>query len=48
MKQNGMKTSIQPKVRRSAIVTMMALAVIVLGKSARIEKTSLDSVYRVQ
>lgn len=40
MKQNAMKTSIQPKVLRSGIVTIMALALIVLVPIALLSQSS--------
>jgi hypothetical protein len=48
MKQNGMKTSIQPKVRRSAIVTMMAFAVIVLMPIAVLSQSSTNDAVKQQ
>jgi 4-carboxymuconolactone decarboxylase len=48
MKQNGMKTSIQTKVRRSVIVTMMALAVIVLMPIAVLSQSSTNDAVKQQ
>lgn len=48
MKQNAMKTSIQPKGLRSAIVTIMALAVIVLVPIAVLSQSSTGDAVKQQ
>ena len=48
MKQNAMKTSIQSKVLRSAIVTSMALALIVLVPIAVLSQSSTGDAVKQQ
>ena len=48
MKQKAMKTSIQPKVFRSVIVTIMALVVIGLGPIAVLSQSSTNDVVKKQ
>lgn len=48
MKQNAMKTPVQPKVSRSAIVTIMALALIVLAPFAVLSQSSTGDAVKQQ
>ena len=48
MKQNAMKTSIQPRVLRSAIVTIMALALIALVPIAVLSQSSTGDAVKQQ
>jgi hypothetical protein len=48
MKENGMKTPIQSKVRRSVIVTMMALSLIVLMPIAVLSQSSTNDAAKQQ
>jgi uncharacterized protein DUF4440 len=48
MKQNAIRTSIQPKVLRSAIATIMAVALIVLGPIAVLSQSSTGEAVKQQ
>ena len=48
MKQNAMKMSIRPKVLRSAIVPIMALALIVLAPIAVFSQSSTNDAVKQQ